>query len=85
MREARSDEAFFIGDDLPVDGRQWRGAPGDGTRMRKWGCEKTKKILHASFFTNKQSNVYLLRYVYQSFRAQRSAPHSAALVDGGLL
>ena len=46
MREARSDEAFFIGDDLPVDCRQWRGAPDDGTRMRK--CREATPVTHIS-------------------------------------
>ena len=48
------------------------------------GYKKLKISAHV-FFTNKQSTVYILRYVCQSFLAQRSAPHSAALVDGGLL
>ena len=26
-------QAFFIGDDLPVDGRRWPGGPDDGFSM----------------------------------------------------
>ena len=44
-----------------------------------------RKCREATPLIAERSDSDALLYVRQSLRAQRSAPHSAALVDGGLL